>query len=163
MAAPRIVNSSPLIFLSRVDLFEALRVDASAVLVPTRVVDEISERGPDDPTVQAISRAWWIVHRLTPPIPSELSAWGLDSGEEAVLALALAEPSCEVVLDDRQGRRCADWFGIPVVGTLGILLIAKNARMIPEIRGPLHSLVASGMYLSPHVIDRTLAIAGESR
>lgn len=57
MAAPRIVNSSPLIFLSRVDLFEALRLAASAVLVPTRVVDEISERGPDDPTVQAISRA----------------------------------------------------------------------------------------------------------
>ncbi|HVG22421.1 MAG TPA: DUF3368 domain-containing protein, partial [Blastocatellia bacterium] len=65
------------------------------------------------------------------------------------------------IIDDLAGRRCAGVFGIPVRGTLGLILMAKRRGNIPAARPVLESLRQSGMYLSDRVLDEALALIGE--
>jgi predicted nucleic acid-binding protein len=52
-------------------------------------------------------------------------------------------------------------FQLPVIGTLGILLKAKVAGMIPRLQPEIDQLVSAGSMLSPAVIQKALALAGE--
>ncbi|MEH1847558.1 MAG: DUF3368 domain-containing protein [Nostoc sp.] len=58
-------------------------------------------------------------------------------------------------------RRCAAVLGIPVRGTLGIVLTAKQRGKITTARPILENLRSSGMYLSDRVINQALALVGE--
>jgi predicted nucleic acid-binding protein len=66
------------------------------------------------------------------------------------------------VLDDLAARNCAKVFDIPVIGTLGILLKAKIAGLIPTLRPEIDNLVACGSMLSPRIIAEALELANES-
>jgi predicted nucleic acid-binding protein len=65
------------------------------------------------------------------------------------------------VLDDLAGRRCAEALGIPVTGTVGLVLGARKRGMIPAARPVLEELRDNGMYLSSAVLERALALVGE--
>jgi predicted nucleic acid-binding protein len=155
------VNASPLIFLSRAGLLEILRPSTRRVIIPADVRTEVNRRGPDDPTVRAIGQAGWLEVVPTPEIPEEVLSWGLDAGESAVLALALVIPDADVVLDDREARRCASSLGVEFRGTLGLGLRAKELGLIPLARPVLQRLRAEGMYLSDVVLTQALAEVGE--
>lgn len=51
--------------------------------------------------------------------------------------------------------------GIPVRGTLGLVLAAKQRGDIPAARPILEKLRQSGMYLSDRVVNEALALVGE--
>jgi predicted nucleic acid-binding protein len=51
--------------------------------------------------------------------------------------------------------------GIPVRGTLGIVITAKQRGVIPAARPVLEQLRLCGMYLSDRVINQALALVGE--
>jgi predicted nucleic acid-binding protein len=92
---------------------------------------------------------------------SECSRVGPWSGESAVLSWALAHRPARAIIDDLSGRRCAEAHGIPLRGTLGIVLLAKVRRQIPSARAMLAELRKAGMYLSDRVVDAALAEIGE--
>ena len=68
---------------------------------------------------------------------------------------------CEAILDDLAGRRCAAAFNIPVRGTLGLVLIAKQRGHISSARDLLYQLRRAGMYLSDRVLNEALTRVGE--
>jgi predicted nucleic acid-binding protein len=155
------VNASPLIFLSRAGLLDLLLLLSPEVIVPETVAAEIERRGPNDPTAQAIANTGWLVVTQTPPIPPQIQAWGLGQGESSVLAWAHAHPDTEAILDDLAARRCAAALNIPVRGTLGLVLIAKQRGLITAARPVLLQLRQGGMYLSDQVMNQALALVGE--
>ncbi len=163
MASRRIMNASPLIFLSRVALLEMLQEPGVDVMVPDVVAQEIAARGPGDPTVHEMNRTPWLRVVPAPRTPHTLLPWNLGSGESGVLSLALGDPECEVILDDRAARRCARSLGIPFQGTLSLVLLARQTGRIPTARPVLEQLRRSGMYLSDRVLEMALAHVGESR
>ena len=156
-----VVNASPLIFLAQADLLELLQLAGDEIIVPAAVAEEILRRGPADITAQAIAKTTWLVVTETPAIPASIQAWGLGEGESAVLAYAYAHPGIEAIIDDLAGRRCAMVFGIPVRGTLGLVLVAKRRGKITAARPVLEVLRQSGMYLSNRILDESLALVGE--
>jgi predicted nucleic acid-binding protein len=83
------------------------------------------------------------------------------AGESSVLALGLAHPNTEVIIDDLAGRKCADSLDIPVRGTLGLVLAAKKRGVIPEARPVIEDMMSAGLYLSKRVLDRALEKVGE--
>ena len=95
----------------------------------------------------------------TPP-PSDLG-WTVDAGEASAIAAAL-ELGAGVLMDDRAGRRLATRLGLPVIGVLGVLVLAKRAGLVAEIRPLVITLVNSGYFLSSGVIEQALRLAGES-
>ncbi len=57
MISSRVVNASPLIFLTEVGLLEVLREPGVPLLVPDTVLAEIGYRDPNDPAVLAVRQA----------------------------------------------------------------------------------------------------------
>jgi predicted nucleic acid-binding protein len=157
-----VVNASPLIFLGRAERLELLRLFSGRVLVPEMVWAEILRRGEGDPAVSALTNAaGWIEIVEAPEIPPSVQAWGLGPGESAVLALSLQEGNATAVLDDLAARRCAAALGVPLRGTLGIVLAAKRQGRIPAARPVLEHLLRTGLYLSRPVLDEALRRVGE--
>jgi predicted nucleic acid-binding protein len=149
------------VFLARENLLETLREGVDEVVVPEPVLTEIRAHGSDDPTVKALSEVTWLNEVPAPDVPPEVAVWELGPGETAVLALALAEKGSWAVIDDRDARRCARSLSIPLVGTLGLVLVARRLGWIAAARPVVERLRDSGMYLTDQVIKDALAIVGE--
>jgi|SRR6266446_2550494 len=122
---------------------------------------EIQRRGPTDPTAQAMTNTLWLVIVEIPSIPALIQAWDLGEGESSVLAWAYAHPGTQAIVDDLPARRCAAALGIPVRGTLGLVLTAKQRGVISAARPIVEKLCQAGMYLSNRVIQQALTLVGE--
>jgi uncharacterized protein len=85
----------------------------------------------------------------------------LGAGEREVLALALERRTSLVILDDSFARRFANQLGIPLTGTLGLLLKAKEIGRIAFVEPFLARLDALHFRLDPRIRANVLAIAGE--
>lgn len=156
-----VVNSSPLIFLSKAGLLDWLHLAAPTVLVPDVVAQEISRRGPADVTAKTLAQTSWLRVVTVPVIPPVIQSWDLGPGESAVLAYAYTHPGSIAILDDGLGRRCTELLGIPLHGTLGLVMMAKKRGLIDAARPVILTLKQHGMYLSDRVIDHALALIGE--
>ena len=131
---PPVIDTSPLIFLTKANYLHLLQLIYPTVLVPQRVATEIQQYGEADLTVQALQVTDWLLVIETPAIPEAIQACNLDPGESAVLAWAERHPGTEAILDDLAGRRCAQQLGIPVRGTLGLGPCGQTTR--PDSRCP---------------------------
>jgi len=110
--------------------------------------------------VEQAARDWLTIVPTPPPHPG-IDLGRIDAGEIAVLTLALATPGATVVLDDLAARGEADRLGIPKIGTLRLLLDAKQLGIIPSVLTPLDRLHEMGMRLSDSVYREVLRQAGE--
>lgn len=90
-----------------------------------------------------------------------IAAIGLGQGELEAMALYKRLNAERLLVDDYRARKVARLNGIEVVGSLGILLRAKESGLIPEI-GPLLAVIQSaGIRYSRELVDDTLRLAGE--
>ena len=90
-----------------------------------------------------------------------IAAAGLGSGELEAMALYKRLHADRLLLDDSRARRVATFNRIEVVGSLGVLLLAKGRGLIPEVKSRLDSIRAAGIYLSDPLISEALRLAGE--
>ncbi|HOE12051.1 MAG TPA: DUF3368 domain-containing protein [bacterium] len=155
------VNASPLIFLAKADLLDLLQLVGKEIVVPAPVAREIEQRGRSDPTARAIENTAWLVVLDIPSVPEQIQSWDLGIGESSVLAWAYSHPGTIAILDDLAARRCAATLGIPVRGTLGLVLAAKKLGRISKARPILDKLRSSGMYLSERIVNEALSLVGE--
>ena len=78
-------------------------------------------------------------------------------GEAEAIALAEELHADHLLIDERKGRRLAQQQGVPVVGLLGVILMAKRARLIPSARSLLNRLdEEAGIYLTDNLKDAAL-------
>lgn len=161
MADAPAVNASPLIFLARANLLDVLQLAGEDVVVPAPVAHEILREGAEDPAARALGATPWLRIVDAPPVPAVVQAWDLGQGESSVLAWALAHAGTVAVLDDLAARRCAAAVHVPVRGTLGLILLAKQRGRIDAARPVLAAMRATGMYLSDAVLERALGLVGE--
>jgi len=64
----------------------------------------------------------------------------LGAGERAALSLAFEIRDAIVILDDAAARAAAATLNIPTTGTLGVLLLAKERRLVMSIANVLDEL-----------------------
>jgi len=82
----------------------------------------------------------------------------LDRGEAEAIILAL-ERNTLLIIDDKDGRNTALSLGIPVTGTIGILLLAAHDGMV-DFGKELDILIASGFRISEREYQKILGLAG---
>jgi len=82
-------------------------------------------------------------------------------GECAAIARAL-QIGAGLLADDQAARQCASELGIQVVGTLGVLILAKRAGHLDAIRPLVERLRAGGQRLSHAAVSQALGAAGEA-
>lgn len=93
--------------------------------------------------------------------PLDIPTPRLDAGEIAALALAI-QMSEPVLIDEMRGRLAAARLAVPVFGTCGLLLIAKRAGWIDNVKSRLDTLRAEGYFISLQLRAEVLAAAGEA-
>lgn len=154
-------NTSPLLYLYRIDALKWLPGLFEEVFIPGAVVFELHEgrqKGYDVPNPGDYK---WI--RIVEPrvIPSEWFSADLGAGELAAMSLAMDYPDRIILLDDALARRTAMAAGMKVWGTLKILLEAKSGGFIECVKPQIDRLEDAGMWISEGIRQRVLALAGE--
>jgi predicted nucleic acid-binding protein len=156
-------NSSPLIALSIANSLDLLHALYGTIYIPEAVFHEVVIRGAGRPGATAVANTPWIVQQAganQQTVASLLSA-GLDLGESEAIVLASELSAGLLILDESHARAVARQRGLPVTGTLGVLIAAKNAGMIAAIKPLLGQLSAAGFYIGPQIIAHALQLAGE--
>lgn len=158
----RVVNTAPLIFLSKIGKLELLRISADVIYAPTTVLRELSAVQDDSLNiVQGILGTWLLEKACTEPNLIALTGQALDPGEGEVIALALELDTKDVVLDDLEARRFARRSGLQPIGTLGLLLAAKRCGVIQSVSPEIEALRKAGFFASEALVQRILVEAGE--
>lgn len=85
----------------------------------------------------------------------------LDKGEKATLLAALAERADLVLIDEKIGRNMAEYLGLSVTGTLGVLLKAHKAGLIPSFRQAADRMRTRGIFYNPALIERLALTVGD--
>lgn len=150
-------NSSPLIALAKIEKLDILRND---IIIPKAVFDEITK-----PKREYVK---------------ELYEWGkdkvievknrkaidyleliLDKGEAETIALAEELKTDAVLIDDVKARKIAKLRGLNVIGTVGVLLDAKDRGLISEVKPLLEALTKKKIRISKELYDHALELAHE--
>jgi predicted nucleic acid-binding protein len=148
-----------LIALARLDLLVLLPAVFQAALLTPEVLAECEAR-PDRNEGEAVRKAIR-AGSLRLRVPKESApAWGVDPGESSAMKLAL-ETGAGVLMDDRAGRAVAGRLGLDVIGTAGLLVLAKRRGHIATVQAHLSFLVDSGYFLAPGVVAEALRLAHE--
>ncbi|MEN6450691.1 MAG: DUF3368 domain-containing protein [Thermoguttaceae bacterium] len=158
-----VCNTSPLQYLHQLGLLRVLPSLAAELLVPTAVARELAAGralGVDLPTPEELD---WMTIRAPRSAPMIPLVSDLGAGETEVLALALELGGVQVLLDDALARRVAAMVNLPVRGTLGILLDAKQRGLVPAVEPLLDRLKSLGFRLSHETKMSVLNLAGELR
>lgn len=158
-----VFNASPLIILAKAGLLDTVLSLPNEVIIPRPVAAEISRF--NDP---ADAASLWLLNPIAStflrdaPMTSDfITAWGLGAGESAVISLVQSLPGSTAVLDDLAARRCAGALRMKVVGTLGLLLIAKRAGHIQSVSSALDAIVSAGLFITPAHLAEIQRQAGE--
>lgn len=159
-AKPVISNNSPLVALWHLDLITLLRDLYTEIWIPPEVQKEFL-KAEEESRQETLNNAPWIkVVDLTDS--GDISLYNrLDSGEATVLALAIEHEARLVIIDEKKARQEILKIGLPFKGTVGILLDAKEAGLIDEIKPLLILLEENGIYLHESLIAYALKEAGE--
>lgn len=156
-----VCDTGPLIALALIDQLDLLPKLYARALVPRVVLGEVTAGGTDRPGASAILSAD-ALQTVDGVEPDPLLAAELGPGEATVIATAYRMDGSRVLLDERRARRIATRaYGLTVKGSAGVLVAGKRAGLLPAVRPLLDAMVAGGYYLSPRLVKRATAEAGE--
>lgn len=153
-------NTTPLIALASVDALHLLPDLFQRVHVAASVAAECRIGGPI--VVPELSSLSWL--EIVPvPAPSMTRSplWELDAGERDTIELACARKADLVIIDEKLGRNHAEFLGLKITGTLGVLLKAKQVGLIPSFTATADKMRAQGIRYSPALVARLAASIGE--
>jgi predicted nucleic acid-binding protein len=131
-------DAGPLIYLAGAGHLDLLPQLYDRVVAPRVVFDEIVGVGAGLIGAREVAAAVWLEVEVALPDPVLVRT--LDRGEAAAIPLA-ERLGADLLCDDAAGRAEARRRGISVVGTLGVLLLAKRKGLLPKIRPVMESMV----------------------
>lgn len=159
-------DSSVLIHLGAIGQLDLLHALFETVLIPEAVWQEVVTQGRSKAVVEkvqaAASQGWLTVEAARNAALMQTLRQNFHAGESEAICLALEQRADALLMDETDGREAARNLGVRTKGVIGLLIQAKRAGHLPEIRPAVMQLVQSGFYLSPELIARALQEVGET-
>lgn len=156
-------NTTPISNLIRIRQLPLLAALFGEVWIPESVAGEL-DRGAkvlgawqETPGAEALRLA----APLDGPFLRQLEQ-ALDPGEAAAIALAVETKADLLLMDELDGRRLATYHGLPLSGTLGVLLKARQRRLVERLSPLLDALEACNFRIHRDLRRQVLSAAGES-
>ncbi|MDE0012219.1 MAG: DUF3368 domain-containing protein [Candidatus Poribacteria bacterium] len=159
-----VTNSTPLIELSKINRLELLREVYDSIYIPEEVYTEVVVNGVGKPGAAEVEAAGWI---FCQSVTSKDQVFILhnqtliDLGECGTIVLAQEIRADRIIIDDRVARQVAMTKGLSVIGTVGVLRVAKAQRIIPTVKPILDALRSHGTRISDRLYYQTLATERE--
>jgi uncharacterized protein len=150
--------------LSKIGKLDLLHGVFGRVIIPQEVYQEITTG--NHPAVEAVKSVQWLeicpVNHHESIIKLELET-GLDRGESSAIILAEELKADQLLLDEKAGRKVAIARGLPIIGLVGVILLAKEKGLINNVKGILDNLINQGTRISPKLYTYALMSAGENQ
>jgi predicted nucleic acid-binding protein len=147
--------------VGRLDLLPSLHPQ---VLIPPAVHAEVTSGGTG---ALDLAQATWLTVRA----PSDTATVArlrrisrLDAGEAEAIVLA-GELGARLIVDEHQGRQIARARGIPIVGTIGLIIEASRADLIPvnDVEPLLRQMTGARFRVSERLIRHAVALVRAER
>jgi len=155
-----VCDSSPIIALAICDQLELLDKLFNDILIPQEVYNETTKEGKE-PT--PIIREWAkgkvieVINRQSVNKFNEI----LDKGESEAIALYLEKSADYLLIDEKKGRKIAIENEIKIIGSIGVLIMAKREGLIQSIKPSLDLIRNSHTRISDFLYEQALKIANE--
>jgi predicted nucleic acid-binding protein len=160
-----VCNTGPLIALAKIDRMTLLQhLDIERILIPPMLQKELwSKIGPESPLIEFALNHFIHVSQIEGSDQRIVRATSnLDDGEKEVILLgASLQEDVVLLLDDQAGRRMAKELGFLVLGTAGLLLLAKQLGFVEAVGPLLEEMRRHGYWLSDAVVEQVQRQAGE--
>jgi len=156
-------NTTPLIGLASIQKFHLLKQLFGTIHIPQAVFDEVVTDGHEisRAKTETSAAAWIETVTIQDELAVEVLLDELDRGEAETIVLAREMNADLVLMDEKKGRRKLTQLDMTKIGTVGILLKAKQEGLVPSIQNDLMRLRQSGFSISQPVIDAVLEQANE--
>jgi len=152
-------NASPLIVLLKINKLSILKELFEKIVISEAVYKEITAKEHDKLIFDKLE---WIETRSIRNIEMTTFLEKLiDRGEAEAIVLA-RELNATLLIDDAKARKYAKLLNIEVIGTLGLLKIAKRRGLIRSVRKVINSMLTEGYYIEDKLIRKILKDIGES-
>lgn len=156
-----VINSSPLIFLALLNKIDILPQIFDEIILPTEVYKEISVEGHNFNIIKQIEKNNFQIKSAMNTALFEFLSEYLDKGEAEVITISKELNSDYAIIDELRGRKLARRHSVKIIGTLGILLSAKQIGLISEIKSSIMELENNKIWLGQKLINDVLIKAKE--
>lgn len=158
-----VADSSPLIILAKLNLFDLLPKLYPHVYISAEVYAEVVVAGTGLPGASNVAKAEWIEVK---PIqnPAQLAAaeskFNLGVGELSTIILARELKAELTLIDDLRARRLAKTEGFEIRGTVGLLELLYRRHDISDLRSIFQQLLTQAAYVDRTLLNRRLELLG---
>lgn len=136
---------------------------AGEIVIPPEVADEINALKKFNFNIEEFQKAEWITTKR----PSNLKMVHelgkiVDPGEAEAIALALELNPEYIIIDEKIGRSVARRYKIQTTGLLGILMKAKQKKIVKNIKPIIDDLInIAGFWVSENLYCQVLKKVNE--
>ena len=155
-------DTTPISELAKVDHLDLLPKLFGKVVIPQGVFDELQVG--EHPAAKLVQNLSWleVVTVDNQQLVRELQqSFKLDLGESEAIALAEELSASQLLIDERAARKVAMARKLPLIGTVGILLLAKRRGLLDSVKNVLDEMQAQGMRISDRLYVHVLTLAQE--
>jgi len=142
-------DSTCLIGLERIGELNILPALFDPIIIPPEVEREFGNK-----------LSWLQTESLTSGVLVAALRMIVDAGEAEAIALA-SEKSCLLISDDKQARSAAKRLGVTIIGTVGVLVRAKQSGVIALLKPILNDLERNSFFISRALREEALRLVGE--
>ena len=149
-------DSSALVALAVVNQLELLEKLYDKLYIPQAVFDEVTQVGkPQSDKLRQFLQS------KVKRVDLTLTQLGLGLGELEAITLYKELDADVLLIDDNRAKKYASLNGVKVIGSLGVLIKAKEKGHIEIIKPFLDEIQKSEVYISKKLIEKVLEICGE--
>ena len=141
-----IADTSCLILLEKINRLHLLKDFFGDIYITEDVKIEYGEPLP----------AWIKIKKIESKITQRALELRLDQGEASAIALGLENTNSLLLLDEKKGRRIALELGLKLIGTLGIIIRAKESGKINSISKEIEKLQAVNYRISDSLVRKVI-------
>lgn len=156
-----VVNSIPIIALSKVSRLDLLQQMYGEIIIPKAVYQEVIEKNDVVEKAIADNASWIHIFNISEQADKKMYKARLHEGEVEVMILAQEIHADLVIIDDLAARKTAEYLELTLTGTIGILIKAKRLGLISEVMPIIDEMKSNNIYFSEILIDRIRKITGE--
>jgi predicted nucleic acid-binding protein len=152
-------NTTPFIALSSINKLDLLPKLFGKIHVVTEVIEECAVGGTIP--VPDLRKLPWIVEISSSEAIIISILLELDKGEKYTLQMAKELKVDRVIIDEKIGRDVAEYLGLEVTGTLGILLKSQQNGLIESFTESANVMADQGIHYNKKLINKLAKVIGE--
>lgn len=147
-----ITDTSCFITLDKIGAFDILHQAFKNIVTTPEIQREFGSELPQ----------WIEIRPVQDTTLQEVFRETVDPGEASAIALAMETSNAILIIDDLKGRKLASKMALNFMGTLGLLVKAKEYGVIPAIKPYIEKIQNTDFRISSSLVNLVLERTGES-